>query len=117
MLRSSASANSNPKHGMNNVKKVTRVIVILACWRVSALVTAAPMGTAFTYQGKLNDGGGPATGLYDFQLKLFTGPANADPQVGSSLSQLGVGVTNGLFTVKLDFGAQFPGEARWLEIW
>jgi hypothetical protein len=27
--------------------------------------------TAFTYQGKLSDGGNAATGQYDFQFKLF----------------------------------------------
>ena len=28
-------------------------------------------GTAFTYQGRLNDGGNPATGLYDFRFAIY----------------------------------------------
>jgi len=35
---------------------------------------AQPLGTAFTYQGRLVDGGSPATGSYDFQLILFDAP-------------------------------------------
>ena len=34
----------------------------------SVSVWAAPVGTAFTYQGRLTDGGSPANGLYDFKL-------------------------------------------------
>ena len=37
-------------------------------------------------------------------------------QVGSPLTNSPVSVSNGLFTVTLDFGANFPGADRWLEI-
>lgn len=36
----------------------------------SALTSAGPMGTAFTYQGRLNDGPNPANGSYDFKFTL-----------------------------------------------
>ncbi len=34
---------------------------------------AEPVGTAFTYQGRLTDANQPANDLYDFQFKLFDG--------------------------------------------
>ena len=34
-------------------------------------VMAEPMGTAFTYQGRLIDANNAADGLYDFQFKLY----------------------------------------------
>ena len=37
-------------------------------------------------------------------------------QVGSTITNPATVVSNGLFTVTLDFGNQFPGAARWLEI-
>jgi hypothetical protein len=81
----------------------------------SALLHAAPLGAAFTYQGQLADGADPAHGNYDLQFTLYDaasdGTAVAGPLIGSP-----VGVSNGLFTVMLDFGNSFDGNARWLEI-
>lgn len=37
-------------------------------------------------------------------------------QVGPALAQNSVSVANGIFSVKLDFGSQFPGANRFLEI-
>jgi len=37
-------------------------------------------------------------------------------QVGVSQTNIATGVSNGVFTVALDFGAVFDGNARWLEI-
>jgi hypothetical protein len=75
----------------------------------------SPVGTAFTYQGRLNDGGSPANGTYDFLFYMYD--AQSD---GNFLSNYGVPnltVTDGYFTVQLDFGSgAFTGEARWLEI-
>ena len=71
--------------------------------------------SSFTYQGRLNDGTVPATGSYDFQFLLRDAPSGS--QVGSALTNASVVVTNGLFTVTLDFGAgAFTGANRWLEI-
>jgi len=75
---------------------------------------AAPQGTAFTYQGKLTSGGEAANGNYDMWFKLYTLPSGGT-QVGSTVTFAAQPVSNGLFTVSLDFGA-FTGEARWLDI-
>lgn len=81
---------------------------------------SAPLGAGFTYQGRLEDAGGPVTAACDFQFGLWdavTGPA----QLGVTHELLDVAVTGGLFTVALNdagqFGANaFSGEARWLEV-
>ena len=78
-------------------------------------VFAQPVGTAFTYQGRLTDAGNPASGAYDLQLALFDA-ASGGAQIGTTLTRDDVAVTNGLFTVSLDFGAVFAGNKRWLEI-
>ncbi len=73
-------------------------------------------GTGFTYQGSLNDGASPANGQYDFTFTLFDALA-AGNQVGTIVPMLNHTVTNGLFTVTLDFGTTaFQGDARWLQI-
>lgn len=74
----------------------------------------AAIGTAFTYQGRLTEGGQPANGLYDFQFALFDALAGGN-QVGSTLSKGDVSVTQGAFSVELDFGA-FNGSERYLEL-
>ena len=92
------------------MKKILALTVLV----LSALGASA-QGTAFTYQGRLNNGGYPANGSYDLTFALFdavSGPA----QVGTTLTKSPTAVSNGLFTVTLDFGNQFPGAARWLEI-
>src|ERR1043165_1452633 len=74
------------------------------------------LGTSFTYQGKLLDGGSPANGTYDLRFVLYDDPT-AGASVGSPLTKDDVTVTNGLFTVDLDFGATaFAGDARWMEL-
>ena len=73
-------------------------------------------GTAFTYQGRLNDGGNPAHGTYDFRFKLFLDP-DGNTQAGSTLLTNGVSVTNGLILTTLDFGPGFfNGSNYWLEV-
>jgi len=74
------------------------------------------MGTAFTYQGRLTDAGNPANGDYDFVFNLYDA-ASGGSQVGSTVKHSDVTVTDGLFTVVLDFGGSpFVGDARYLEV-
>jgi hypothetical protein len=70
-------------------------------------IGAQALGTAFTYQGRLTDGGSPANGEYDFQFELYNGNDGSD--VGRPISKENVSVTEGLFTVELDFGDVFDG--------
>jgi hypothetical protein len=73
-------------------------------------------GTAFTYQGRLNNGGSPATGLYDFRFRLAADPLG-NTYVGSPYSTNGVPTTNGLFVTTVDFGPGiFIGTTNWLEV-
>lgn len=95
-------------------QKVT-VLLILACFL--ALQNRAPaQGTAFTYQGRLTDSGGPANGLYDFSF-LLTSDSADNNIVGGPVVTNGLAVTNGLFMASLDFGGGvFTGPEYWLEI-
>jgi hypothetical protein len=77
---------------------------------------AAPVGTAFTYQGSLRDGGNPAQGTFDLEFTLFEDAAGGSPVLPAVVVE-DVAVELGLFTVSLDFGAgAFRGDARWLAI-
>src|SRR6266850_1035809 len=77
---------------------------------------SATVPTLFTYQGNLKDGGSPANGIYDLTLSLYDS-LSAGAQVGNAATNTTVAVTNGLFSVSVDFGASaFNGQARWMEI-
>jgi hypothetical protein len=84
-----------------------------------AFCSAAPaqaQSTIFTYQGRLAINGTPATGLFDMQFTIYKVLASGVPIAGP-LTNLAVGVTNGLFITSLDFGNQpFLGVNRWLDI-
>lgn len=83
---------------------------------IISAITALAQSSSFSYQGRLANGGVPASGSYDFQFKLFDDPA-AGVQKGSTVSMSNVSVIGGIFTVLLDFGSGvFPGEDRFLEI-
>src|SRR2546427_4348388 len=90
-------------------------LFMVLCWFAGASAVFAQT-SSFIYQGRLTDGGTAANGNYDLQFVLFdslTGGA----QVGSTQTVNTVAVSNGVFTVSLDFGANsFPGANRFLEI-
>ncbi|MEN8163742.1 MAG: hypothetical protein ABFS37_06415 [Acidobacteriota bacterium] len=97
---------------------VTRAFltVILAALAVApAMGWAAEVGTAFTYQGVLADGGTPANGAHDFRFALFDADYGGT-QVGSTLFVEDAGVSEGHLTLQLDFGPVFNGTAVWLEV-
>jgi hypothetical protein len=94
----------------------TKSVIIISTLLLELVIhsLADPVGTAFTYQGRLADGGNPATGSYDLKFTLYDGGPGA---VAGPLTNAAVPVSNGLFTVTLDFGAgAFTGDFRALEI-
>src|SRR5215212_11487351 len=54
------------------------------------------IGSGFSYQGQLKDGGNPANGPYDFQFKLYDA-SSGGTQAGSTVAMLNQPVTGGLF--------------------
>ena len=74
------------------------------------------VGTAFTYQGRLTDGGGPANGTYDLNFRLLDSDSGGS-QVGTRIERKNRLIEDGLFTELLDFGSGvFNGDERWLEV-
>jgi len=100
---------------MKKMIQSAAVLLLLATLN-SQLATVHAQGTAFTYQGRLNNNGSPASGIYNLTFSLFntdtSGAAIAEPVTNNA-----VVVTNGLFTVLVDFGpGVFTGATNWLEI-
>jgi hypothetical protein len=100
--------------------KTARILAILVLGLMVCLAEVSegtPMGTAFTYQGRLMDKNKPADGLYGFQFKIYD---SNDPctgaQLGSTIDINDLETIDGHFIVELDFGSGiFDGNAVWLE--
>ncbi len=87
-----------------------------ASFNVEAVAPRTSIGAGFTYQGRLKDGSNPANGPYDFQFTLYDAMTGGT-LVAGPLDQPNQTVSEGLFTVLLDFGAgTFTGAARTLQI-
>ncbi len=71
------------------------------------------VGTSFTYQGQLKNGNSAVTATCDMGFRLFD---DAAAGIEQGVITTTVPVTNGLFTVSLNFGYAFYGDARWLDI-
>lgn len=93
----------------------TKLPILLAFLSSLPCLPAVAQGTAFTYQGRLNNNGSPAAGSYDFRFRLAADPF-ANNYAGGNLFTNGVPVSAGLFTVTLDFDGVFNGSNYWLEI-
>src|SRR5262245_17130594 len=90
----------------------------IASWFVLCLSGLSPLlgQAAFTFQGRLTDGANAANGRYDLRFGLWDSVSTGN-QIGAFFTLAPVPVSNGVFTVNLDFGAApFSGAARWLEI-
>jgi hypothetical protein len=71
--------------------------------------------TEFTYQGRLLSGGIAAAGPHDFVFALYDAVEEGN-QLGPFQVLNNVNVNNGVFSVRMDFGNQFTGPNRYLEI-
>ena len=102
------------------MKTASRSICIVTLFVLLSIfnpqLSAAPLGTAFIYQGQLADGSNPATGTYDLRFAIYDAGTSGN-LIAGPLTNSAVGVTNGLFTVMLDFGpGVFTGASLWLQM-
>ncbi len=79
-----------------------------------------PLGTGFTYQGRLESGGNPHTGACGFEFGLWD-DIGGGAQSGITQTVSAVAVADGYFSAQLNGGAEFgpsafQGNARWLAI-
>jgi microcystin-dependent protein len=82
----------------------------------SQLSTAFAQTTAFTYQGQLSSGAGNANGNYDLRFSVYDANV-AGNFIAGPITNSAVAVSNGLFTVTLNFGAGvFTGTNYWVEM-
>ena len=95
---------------------VPRAAAVVALAAVLFPVPALAQGSAFTYQGRLSDNARPANGTYDLSFSLYP-QATDGSRIGPVLSFPATPVTNGLFSLSLDFGqGSFNGQDRWIEL-
>jgi hypothetical protein len=100
---------------MQNRRRCWLLLAALALFLVPR-AQAAPLGSAFTFQGDIQKNGQPYTGTAQLLIRLYDA-ATGGVQWGPDNNLSNVNVAGGLFTVQLDFGAtSFNGDARWLEI-
>lgn len=79
-------------------------------------VAALAQSTAFTFQGRLNDGSAAASGNVQLEVRLYDA-LTGGTQIGSTVNIANVPLINGVFSTELDFGAPaFDGSPRFLEI-
>jgi hypothetical protein len=78
-----------------------------------------PLGSAFTYQGRLELSGVAMNGrgAADLRFTLYDGADGSAAQVGNPITVNHANFSDGLFTVELDFGFNaFVGDERFLQI-
>jgi hypothetical protein len=82
---------------------------------VSGSAPSAATPESISYQGRLSDGGNPASGSYDFQFTLKDA-ASAGNSLGEVIEKTFT-VQNGVFSASLSWSpAVFTGSARWIEV-
>jgi hypothetical protein len=91
-------------------------LLFAALLGITVAADARAQSATFTYQGRLVTNGVPASGTYDLRFSIRATASGANP-LGNPVTLSSVGITNGLFTVPLQFDpAVFSGEERWLAI-
>ncbi len=98
------------------MKNTIATTIIVLGFHIAALAaTATAQTTEFTYQGSLQSSGIVANGNHDFQFALFDA-ATGGSQISSTFAFNNIPVTEGTFSVKLNFSNLFPGADRFLEV-
>ena len=95
---------------------VRLLTIVATAFSLATSPIAAPAGSAFSYQGRLLEGGAAAQGHYDLAFQLFP-METGGVAVSAVVTNHGLAVSNGVFSTLLDFGTNvFSGASCWLEI-
>lgn len=89
-------------------------LIALASLTVSR-VFGQPLDTAFVYQCELREANVLASGDFDLRFRLF-GAETSGTQLGPTLCFNDLTIVDGRITVELDFGNQFNGQKRYVEV-
>lgn len=105
-------------------KSLLIAVVVMVCAVLAGTVAAqagrapnapeAAVTTKFTHQAQIKRNGVLFTGTCNMRFTLWDAAAGGTQQASYTAPAL-VPVSDGIFTVEVDFGAQFKGEARWLQ--
>ncbi len=95
---------------------ISAMVLVLAGSLFAVTAVSADPGTAFSYQGQLLDSNGAVNDTCDIQFGLYDALSGGS-QIGTTDTHTSTVVTDGLFTVELDFGVNaFDGAPRWIEL-
>ncbi len=85
---------------------------------ITFCASSRAQNSLFTYQGRLNSGSNPYTGVAEVQATLWDADTAGNQVAANNPAALIISVTNGLFVLPLDFGTGpfATGAERWLEI-
>jgi hypothetical protein len=108
------------KKVMSTIAVLVLAVALFASGVIASPPTSAgdpPVESKINYQGQLtDDAGNPLNGTYDMEF-LFYDSVSGGSQVGITITEDDVEVTNGLFSVKLDVDqSDFNGQGLWLEV-
>lgn len=96
--------------------KSVNLVLIMLVLGLFCVPSVFAQTTEISYQGNLRDTGALANANYDFEFRLYDA-LTGGTQIGAPIPLSQVAVTDGSFSVKLDFGPNgFPGQDRYLEI-
>lgn len=101
----------------HRLRLVSGLAAGLAIALLAVPAAAQAVGPEFSYQGRIETNGSAPTGSFDLQFRLFDAAVGGN-QIGTLSGFGGVQVTDGLFTVPLNFGddALKAGQQRWIEV-
>ena len=74
-------------------------IAMAALLDTAAAVADTPLGTAFTYQGLLSEGGAPANGTFDLEFTMYDAAVGGN-QEGPIIGPVSVEVIDGSFSAE-----------------
>src|SRR3974390_1350288 len=96
--------------------KGTKSTLALSACLLAGSISARAQGTAFTYQGQLQNSGSLANGAYNLSFALFSANSGGTAVAGP-VTNTAVVVSSGRCTTTVDFGVGvWDGEANWLQI-